>query len=115
MAVTALFCARVKRREDPRLITGRGKYTDDIQLPGTTYAVFVRSPYAHARIKNVNVEKALKAGAIAAVTGKDLEGKVGPVPCAWVITNAEIKVPKYNPLAVEKVRYVGDPVAVVVA
>jgi carbon-monoxide dehydrogenase large subunit len=115
MAVTALFGARVKRREDPRLITGRGKYTDDIQLPGTTYAVFVRSPYAHARIKNVNVEKALKAGAIAAVTGKDLEGKVGPVPCAWVITNADIKVPKYNPLAVDKVRYVGDPVAVVVA
>jgi carbon-monoxide dehydrogenase large subunit len=115
MAVTALFGASVKRREDPRLLTGRGRFTDDIQLPGTVYAVFVRSPYAHARIKNVDVSKALQAGAIAALSGKDLEGKVGPVPCAWVITNADIKVPKYTPLAVDKVRYVGDPVAVVVA
>ena len=115
MAVTALFGASVKRREDPRLLTGRGRFTDDIQLPGTVYAVFVRSPYAHARIKNVDVSKALQAGALAALSGKDLEGKVGPVPCAWVITNADIKVPKYRPLAVDKVRYVGDPVAVVVA
>ncbi len=114
MAVTAIFGARVQRREDPRLITGRGRFTDDIRLPGMCYAVFVRSPYAHAKVSRVDVSKALKAGALAALTGGDLEGKVGPVPCAWVITNAEIRVPTYRPLALEKVRYVGDPVAVVV-
>ncbi|HID04268.1 MAG TPA: xanthine dehydrogenase family protein molybdopterin-binding subunit, partial [Aigarchaeota archaeon] len=116
MAVSAIFGAKVKRREDPRMITGRGRYTDDVKLPGMLYAAFVRSPHAHARIKGVNIEKAKKIkGVVCIYTGKDTEGKVAPVPCAWQIPNADLKVPKYNPLAVDKVRYVGDPVAVVVA
>ncbi|MDJ0269027.1 MAG: glyceraldehyde dehydrogenase subunit alpha [Aigarchaeota archaeon] len=116
MAVSAIFGARVKRREDPRMITGQGRYTDDIKLSGMVYAMFLRSPYAHAKIVSINVEKARKVpGVIAVYTGKDLENKLGPVPCAWAIPNADLKVPKYMPLAVDRVRYVGDPVAVVVA
>ncbi|MDW8043530.1 MAG: molybdopterin cofactor-binding domain-containing protein [Nitrososphaerota archaeon] len=116
MAVTKLFGAKVKRKEDPRLITGKGRFTADITLPGTVYAHFVRSPYAHARIKSVDVSRALKAdGVIAAFTGRDLADSMGPVPTAWLIPGADLKVPKYMPVAVDRVRYVGDPYAVVVA
>src|SRR5579884_1233150 len=101
MAVSTIFGARVNRREDPRLVTGNGLYTADVVLPNMVHAAFLRSPYAHARIKSINTEKAKALpGVIAVVTGKDIASKLNPVPCAWQLTNAEIKVPKYDPVAV---------------
>jgi carbon-monoxide dehydrogenase large subunit len=116
MAVTRLFGSRIKRREDPRLITGSSTFTDDINLPGMCYAVFVRSPHAHAKIKSISVDEAKKhPGVVAVFTGKDLEGKVNPIPTAWLIPDSDLKTPPHPALAVDRVRYVGDAVAVVVA
>ena len=116
MAVTKMFGASVKRREDPRMITGRANYTDDVRLPGTLSLVILRSPYAHARIKSINVEKARQMpGVVAVYTGKDLVDSLAPVPCAWLPPNSDLKVPEYRALAVDTVRYVGDGVAAVVA
>lgn len=116
MAVTKLFGAKVKRREDPRLVAGRATYTDDVKLPGMVHVAFVRSPYAHARIVRVDVSAARRApGVVAVFTGADLAGKVGPLPCAWLIPNAELKTPPHPAIAVDRVRYVGDAVAVVIA
>lgn len=116
MAVSAVFGASVKRKEDPRMLTGRGSYTDDIKLPGMVYAAFLRSPHAHARIKKIDSSRATRApGVLAVYTGKETQDRLGAVPCAWTIPNSNLKIPKYNPLAVDKARYVGDPVAVVVA
>src|SRR3990170_7532386 len=111
---TRLFGSSIKRREDPRFITGRGKFTDDVKLPGTAFAVFVRSPHAHARIKSINVAKAkATSGVVAVFTGRDLtDAKVGGLPCGWILPG--IKMPHHPALAVEKVRYVGDAVAVVI-
>ncbi len=116
MAVTKLFGAKIKRREDPRLITGKATYTDDVKLPAMLHAAFVRSPHAHARIRRVSTSEARKAaGVVAVFTGVDLAGKVGPLPCAWLIPNAELKTPPHPAIAVDRVRYVGDAVAVVLA
>ncbi len=116
MAVSRLFGASIKRREDPRLITGRATYTDDLRFPGLTYAQIVRSPHAHARIRRVDVEAARRhPGVIAAFTGRDLLGVINPIPTAWLIPNSELKTPPHPALAVEMVRYAGDGVAVVVA
>ncbi|MGH7325162.1 MAG: xanthine dehydrogenase family protein molybdopterin-binding subunit [Candidatus Rokuibacteriota bacterium] len=107
-----LFGKSIKRREDPRFITGRGQYVDDVKLPGTTYAAFVRSPHAHARLKAVNTTKAKGVpGVVAVYTGQDV--KVGALPCGWMLP--DIKVPPRPVLAQGKVRYVGEPVAIVVA
>lgn len=104
----------VKRREDPALITGRGRYTDDLQLPGMLYMAFARSPYAHARIKRIDVSKAAAApGVRAAFTGADIQEQLGSLPVGWVLE--DMKAPPHPPLAFEKVRYVGDAVAVIVA
>ncbi len=111
-----LFGSAIKRREDPRLITGNATYTDDIKLPGLTYAAFHRSPYAHARITRVDVSEAKKApGVIAVYTGADIKDRVAPVPCAWNPPNCDLKVPAHPLLAHETVRYVGDGVAMVIA
>ena len=115
-----LIGARIQRKEDYRFLTGTGQYTDDVALPGQTYAVFVRSPHAHATIKNISLERAKKApGVIGAFTGADLAAaKVGGLPCGWLITDVNgqpMKEPPHPPLAQGKVRHVGDPVAVVVA
>jgi len=116
MAVTKLFGAKIKRREDPRLITGKATYTDDLKLPAMLHAAFVRSPHAHARIRRVSTSEARNApGVVAVFTGADLAGKVGPLPCAWLIPNAELKTPPHPAIAVDRVRYVGDAVAVVLA
>jgi carbon-monoxide dehydrogenase large subunit len=116
MAVTKLFGASIKRREDPRLITGNATFTDDLQLHGLVYAHIVRSPYAHARIKHIDVEPARRVrGVIAAFTGKDLQGVINPIPTAWLIPNSDLKTPPHPALAVDTVRYAGDGVAVVVA
>src|SRR5438067_1200627 len=110
---TRLFGKSIKRREDPRFITGRGNYTDDLKLPGMTYAAFVRSPHAHAKIGKIDLTQAkAHPGVVAIFTGKDLTG-VNSLPCGWLLP--ELKVPPHPPLAVDTARYVGDPVAVVIA
>ncbi len=116
MAVTKLFGAKIKRREDPRLITGKATYTDDLHPSGLTHAEIVRSPHAHARIKRIEAEAARRhPGVVAVFTGKDLQGKINPIPTAWLIPNSDLKTPPHPALAVDTVRYVGDGVAVVVA
>lgn len=111
-----VFGATVKRREDPRFITGRGHFTEDVQLPGILYASILRSPHAHARIVNVDTSKAHEhPGVMAVYTGRDLQGKIGLIPTAWLPPNSNIKATAHHPLAVDKVRYVGDGVAMVVA
>lgn len=112
--------APVRRKEDYRFVTGSGRYTDDIQVPGQAYAVFLRSPHAHARIVSIDKEEALKApGVVAILTGEDLAAdKVGGVPCGWLITDVNgqpMKEPPHPALAQDKVRHVGDQVALVVA
>ena len=109
---TPLVGSRIKRREDPRMIMGRGTYVDDIQLPRMTYAAILRSPYAHARILSINVDKAKALpGVVAVMTGADLQGQ--NVPCGWTLP--DMKVAPHPALAIGKVRYTGDAVAVVVA
>jgi carbon-monoxide dehydrogenase large subunit len=104
---------RVKRTEDPRLIKGLAHYVDDIRLPDTLHVTFVRSVYAHARIKGIDTSEALKSpGVVAVYTGKDV-AKVGPVPCASALP--DLKVPDYRVLAQDKVFFVGHPIAAVVA
>jgi aerobic carbon-monoxide dehydrogenase large subunit len=111
--VERLIGKSIKRREDPRFITGRGTYVDDVKVPGTTYAAFVRSPHAHAKIKKIDTATAAKhPGVVAIFTGADMTG-VNSLPCGWLLP--ELKVPPHMPLAADAARYVGDPVAVVIA
>jgi len=115
-----LIGARLQRKEDYRFLTGAGQYTDDVTLPHQSHAAFVRSPHAHASIKSINKDRALKApGVIAVFTGEDLAAaKVGGLPCGWLITDVDgqpMKEPPHPCLAQGKVRYVGDHVAVVIA
>jgi aerobic carbon-monoxide dehydrogenase large subunit len=103
------------RKEDARLVTGQTRWTDNITFPGMLYMTVLRSPMAHARITNVDVSAALQQpGVIAAFTGADLAGDYGGLPCAWPVT-PDMVSPTHLPLATDKVRYVGDGVAVVVA
>jgi aerobic carbon-monoxide dehydrogenase large subunit len=112
----AIFGSGIKRREDPRLITGTATYTDDIKLPGLTYAAFLRSPYAHARITRIDTSAAEHApGVLAVYTGASVKDRVATVPCAWNVPNCDLKVPPHPLLAHDKVRYVGDGVAMVIA
>ncbi|MBI3376726.1 MAG: xanthine dehydrogenase family protein molybdopterin-binding subunit [Betaproteobacteria bacterium] len=115
-----LIGARIERKEDYRFLTGAGQYTDDVVLPGQTHAVFVRSPHAHAKIRSIRKDEALKKpGVLALFTGEDLAAaKVGGLPCGWLITDVNgqpMKEPAHPCLAQGKVRYVGDHVAVVIA
>jgi aerobic carbon-monoxide dehydrogenase large subunit len=104
----------MRRKEDPRLITGRATYVEDIVLPGMLHAAFVRSPEAHARIVSVDASGALaRDDVIAVVTGEDLGEIQAPLPMAWVPPGVEIKTPEHWPLARGAVKHVGDPVAVV--
>ncbi|MFO1331841.1 MAG: xanthine dehydrogenase family protein molybdopterin-binding subunit [Rubrivivax sp.] len=110
----------LRRREDLRFLTGAGQYTDDVVLPGQTYGFFVRSPYANARIKAVNLDAArAMPGVVGIVTGADIaEAKVGGLPCGWLIHSKDgtpMKEPAHPVLAHGKVRYVGDALALVVA
>ncbi|MBI4542760.1 MAG: xanthine dehydrogenase family protein molybdopterin-binding subunit, partial [Gemmatimonadetes bacterium] len=114
--MATLFGSGIKRREDPRLITGRATYTDDVTLPGMTYAALLRSPFAHARIKRIETRAAKSApGVLAVYTGLDVKDRVVPVPCAWNVPNCNLKTPPHPLLAYDRVRYVGDGVALVVA
>jgi aerobic carbon-monoxide dehydrogenase large subunit len=113
MATAKLLGSSIKRREDPRFITGKGRYTDDLKLPGMTHAVFVRSPHANAKIRAIDTSRAAQyPGVVAIFTGKDLAG-VNSLPCGWLLP--DLKIPAHPPLATEAARYVGDPVAVVIA
>ena len=113
---TRLFGSGIRRREDPRLITGRASYTDDIKLPGMVHAAILRSPYAHANITSIDTSAAVcQPGVIAVYTGGDIEGHLNPIPCAWLIPDSNLVTPDHPAIAKDKVRYVGDAVAVVVA
>ena len=123
MATAKLMGASVKRREDPRFMTGKGNYVDDLKLPGMTYAAFVRSPHAHAKIGKIDTAKALKyPGVVAVFTGKDMTG-VNSLPCGWDLRKdknvpgvvQDLAMVPHMPLSSDVARHVGDPVAVVIA
>lgn len=108
-----LIGKRIRRREDPRLITGTATYVDDIKMPGMHYAIIVRSPHAAAKIRSIDTKQALaRKGVVAVFTGKDVQ-KVGPVPCGVALPG--LRVPHHSILAQDRVYLVGHPVAVVVA
>ncbi|MFJ3305356.1 xanthine dehydrogenase family protein molybdopterin-binding subunit [Streptomyces sp. NPDC086549] len=103
------------RKEDARLITGQTNWTDNIQVTGLLHLAVLRSPMAHARITRVDVSPALeRPGVVAVFGGADLAEGLGSLPCAWPVTE-DIVLPDHPPIAVDEVRYAGDPVAVVVA
>ena len=111
---TAAFGRALKRKEDPRLIRGQGTYVEDVTLTGMLHMVLVRSPLAHALIKSIDTSEALKFPGVAAVfTGEDLKEELGSLPCGWVVPDTK-EVP-HPPLAVDRVRYVGDAVVAVLA
>src|SRR5438046_1122429 len=118
-----LFGKSIKRREDPRFITGRGSYVDDLKIPGMTYAAFVRSPHAHARIRRIDTAAAkAHPGVVAVFTGSDMKG-VNSLPCGWDLRKAknvpgvvqDLAIVPHMPLTSDVARHVGDPVAVVIA
>ncbi len=113
---TRIFGSGIRRREDPRLITGSATFTDDISLPGMVHAAMLRSPHAHAKITKIDTSKAAGApGVVAVYTGADIEGALQPMPCAWLVPDSDLKVAPYPCIARDVVRYTGDIVAVVVA
>src|SRR3954453_22026156 len=112
--------APVRRKEDHRFVTGQGRYVDDFNRPGQTYAYFLRSPHAHANIRSIDLKPArAMPGVVAIFTGDDLAAdKIGGVICGWMIHSPEgtpIKAVPHPALAQGKVLYVGDHVAVVIA
>src|SRR6201997_5283428 len=112
--------ASVVRKEDKRFITGKGRYVDDIKLVGMTYAHFIRSPHAHAKVKSIDASEALKMpGVLAVLNGKELvEDKVGNLICGWAISSKDgspMKMGAWPAMAPETVRFVGQAVAVVIA
>src|SRR5487761_2759032 len=115
---TGIIGQSVRRKEDARFLTGAGQYTDDVTLPNQTYAYFLRSPHAHAKIRSIDTSKAKAApGVVAVYTGADLEG-VNGLPCGWLITSVDgtpMKEPAHPVLAKGKVRYGGDRVALFTA
>jgi 2-furoyl-CoA dehydrogenase large subunit len=116
MAMT-MIGSRVKRREDARLVVGQGQYIGDLSLPGMVHAALLRSPYAHARIKGIDATEALKLpGVLAVVTGAELKENIRPMT-SHVDTLGKVAPTKAHdyPMAVAKARYVGEPVAAVVA
>ena len=114
MPISKLVGARVKRREDPRLLRGLANYVDDIRLPGTLHAAILRSPHAHAKIQSVRAERALRyPGVVAVFSGKELRDEIKPLPVD--IQNPTLRIPKHYVLAVDKVCHHGEGVAVAVA
>ena len=111
--------ARVKRKEDKRFITGKGKYTDDVRNENQAYAAFVRSPHAHALVKGIDGSEASgMPGIIAILDGAELSGDgIGNLICGWAITSKDgspMNMGAWSALATDRVRYVGDAVAVVI-
>src|SRR5262245_3306264 len=115
-APAAVIGTRVLRKEDPALLTGEARYTDDLVIPGALHLGVVRSPYAHAGIRQIDLSEArAMPGVAAAYTGADLQELWGaPMPCAWPVT-ADMKNPPHYPVTPDVARYVGDAVAVVLA
>lgn len=112
--------ARVLRKEDNRFITGKGRYTDDFKMAGMHFAAFVRSPHAHAKIKSIDKSAALAMeGVVDVLDGMQLTGDgIGNIICGWMIHSKDgspMNMGAWSALATEKVRYVGDAVAVVIA
>jgi carbon-monoxide dehydrogenase large subunit len=106
----------MRRKEDPRMITGEGTYVDDMTPHGTLYAAIVRSPEAHARIVSIDTSAAkARDDVIAVFTGEDLSDLAAPLPMAWAPPGTVVRTPDHWPLARGKVCHVGDPVAVVIA
>src|SRR5947209_3592840 len=119
MSATGIGAA-VSRKEDFRFITGKGQYTDDISRPGQTYIHFVRSPHAHAKIKNLDGAEAKgMPGVVAVLIGADLANdKIGNLICGWAITSKDgspMKMSAHPAIANTKANHVGDAVAVVIA
>src|SRR6202011_3253471 len=117
---TPAIGAPVRRREDYRFLTGQGTYTDDINRPGQLYAYILRSPHANAGLSRIDTGPAKSApGVVAVFTGQDLAAEgIGGLPCGWLINSKDgspMKEPPHPVLAIERVRHVGDPVAVVIA
>jgi aerobic carbon-monoxide dehydrogenase large subunit len=113
---TTYIGASVERKEDARLLRGETRWVDNMTLPAMLWMAVVRSPYAHATIKNVDLSRALSAeGVVAAFSGAELADEwSGSLPCAWPVTG-DCRIPQHRPLTVDKARYAGDGVAVVVA
>jgi len=112
--------ASVRRKEDRRFLLGKGQYVDDITLPDQVYAVFVRSPHAHAGLRRVDTAAAKQApGVLAVLTGAELAAdKIGGLPCGWQVKSKDgtpMVEPPHPALAQDEVRHVGDPVAMIVA
>lgn len=112
--------ASLRRKEDARFVTGKGRYTDDINRPGQLYAYLVRSPEAHAEIASIDADAAKSApGVVAVFTGEDVAtDEIGGLPCGWQIHSKDgspMLEPPHPALAHGRVRHVGDPVAMVVA
>src|SRR5206468_11704205 len=105
----------VRRREDPRLITGRGEFVDDLRILGCLHAAMVRSPHAHARIRSIDVSAARRApGVVGIFTAADLGAAAEPIPI--YAPHPALAVPaRIRPLAVDRVCFVGEPVVAVIA
>jgi aerobic carbon-monoxide dehydrogenase large subunit len=116
VAETPYVGRSMRRKEDPRMITGRTRYIDDVSVPGTLWIAIVRSPEAHARIVSIDTSAAARRNDVVAVfTGEDLAGDfAAPMAMVWSPPGVEIKTPQYWPVARGEVKHVGDPVAVVV-
>ena len=117
MGIAAMVGSPIKRREDPRLITGQSTYVDDIKLLGMLHMAVVRSPYGHARINSINTDAARKhPGVVAVYLAEDLKGAVGNIPIAAPLPgHITDGMGRRGPLAEGKVRFYGDPVAIVIA
>ena len=116
MGIAAMVGTPIKRREDPRLITGQATYVDDIKLLGMLHMAVLRSPYGHARINSIKTDAARKlSGVVAVYTADDLKGKVGNIAIAVPLGHIAEGMGGRGPLASGKVRFYGDPVAAVIA
>jgi carbon-monoxide dehydrogenase large subunit len=114
MPISKSVGARIKRREDPSLIRGLGQYVDDVRLPHMLHVAILRSPHAHAKIKRIDTDAARRQlGVMAVFTGGELRDQIGTLPTT--ADNPTLRIPKHYVLAVDKVCYVGEGVAVVVA
>src|SRR5215813_7547963 len=114
MVFKSMIGAEVKRKEDPHLITGKGTYVPNMTLPGMRYVAFLRSPYAHASIKGIDISAAkARSGVIAVVTGQDLLAHYGPMPMSSQGESAKLR--SHYAISVERVRYAGEVVAAVIA
>src|SRR5437588_5718418 len=115
MGIAAMLGSPIKRREDPRLITGQSTYVDDIKIPGMLHMAVVRSPYGHARINSINADAARKhPGVVAVYTAEDLKGAVGNIAIAVPLGKIAEGMGARGALAEGKGRFIGDPVAIVI-